>query len=285
MWVTLIIASVLLAGSVAVFDKAGLKHVDCTVAAALRTTVFCACLWLYIFSQGAHRSIRAIGSRTWVFLLLYGLSTGLSVLCYYRALKPGDVNQVEPVRSTANALTMLVGIFQTFSYATPIRVIYIVLILVGTILMLARDYGSSRCKGDWLPFAILSAVFAVVSTYLQRYGGFTGFNSYLTNAIRFIVVLILTWMVVLLGNKTKALSKVTLHDTVFLVLSGLAGVGALICLQRSALLGPGYIIIVLSKLSIVAAVLLACIFLREKLSGRALGGLLLIVAGTLLLLF
>lgn len=284
MWVTLLIASLLLAGSVAVFDKAGLRHVDCAVAAALRTTVFCICLWLLLFSWGAQRGIHAIGQRTWIFLLLSGLATGLSVLCYYRALKPGDVNQVEPVHNTSRALTMLFTIVLNWGYATPIRIIYIILLLAGAILMAAREHRGSHRNGDWLPFAILSAVFAVVSTILERFGSLSDLNQHLANGIRFAVVLILLWMVVLLGNKTKALAKVTLHDTAFLVLSGLAGAGSLICLQRSLLQGPSYIL-VLSELGIVAAVLLARIFLREKLPGRSLGGLVLIVASTLLLLF
>ena len=284
MWLTFAFASAIFAGITAILSKVGMKQINSTVATALRTIVVLIFSWMVVFWVGSQNTIRSIDQRSLIFLLLSGVTTGASWLCYYRALQLGTVNQVTPIDKSSTILTMLLAFLLLHEPISLLKVVAMVLILVGTLLMITRQQGGTRGKSNgWILYAVLSAVFASLTAILGKIG-IVGVESNLGTAIRTSVVLVMAWVMVLVTGKAGQVEKVTLRSFVFLVLSGLATCASWLCYYRALQTGPVSIVVPIDKLSIVLTVIFSRIFLREKLSGRAWGGLVLIVAGTLCLL-
>ena len=109
MWVLFAFGSAMLAGLTSVLAKCGIKKTDSTVATAIRTIVVLIFSWLMVFVVGSQETISAIGGRTLLFLVLSGLATGASWLCYFKALQLGDVNKVVPIDKSSTVLTILLA--------------------------------------------------------------------------------------------------------------------------------------------------------------------------------
>ena len=284
MWITFAIGSTLLAGITATFIKIGTKGTNATVAAALHTTVVCIAAWMMTFWVGTQYGIYQLGQRTLIILLLSGVTTGAAWLFYCSALQATNVNRVVPVEKGSILLTTLFAFLLFGDKPSLLKVVCLILILMGILLMVTRQSGSARGRNHgWLLPAVLSAVFSAVTTLLLRLGA-SGVNSYLSTSFRATVALIMLWLMVLLGNKTRQLGNVSLRSVVFLALSGIVTGLSWWCYHRALSLGPSRYVLPIDRLSIVAAVLFSRLLLREKLFGHSLGGLLLIVAGVLLLL-
>ena len=283
-WIVLAFSSALFAALATIFGKVGVKSIDSTVATALRTIVVLLCAWGMVLLVGSQGGIYTISRRSLIFLLLSGVATGASWLCYYRALQRGNVNQVAPIDKSSAILTMILAIVIFREPFTWLTIVAIVLILLGTLLMITRESGGVRRGGSgWLLYAVLSAVFAALTTILAKVG-ISGVESNLGTAIRTGVVLVMAWLMVCLTGKVRQVGKVTLRSAVFLVLSGAATGASWLCYYRALQQGLASVVVPIDKLSIVIVVLFARIFLGEKLSGKALGGLTLIVMGTVCML-
>ena len=259
---------------------------DSNVATALRTVVVLIFSWLMVFVTGGFDGIYAIEGRTLLFLILSGLSTGASWLCYFKALQIGDVNKVTPVDKSSTILTMLLAFLLLGEKLTLLKVGCMVLIGVGTGLMIqkkenARQNGSSG-RG-WFLYAAGSALFASLTSILGKVG-MEGINSNLGTAIRTIVVLVMAWVVVFVTGKAHTVRHIDKKSWLFLVLSGCATGASWLCYYRALQTGQASIVVPIDKLSIVLTVIFARLVFKEKLSRKALTGLALIVAGTLLLL-
>ncbi len=284
MWITFAFGSALFAGITAILAKTGVKNVDSTVATALRTIVVLVFAWGMVFLVGSQSGIYHLTRRTLLFLILSGAATGASWLCYYRALQLGNVNQVTPIDKSSTVLAMILAILILHESVTWLKVVAMVLILVGTMLMITRQRGGvKQSRSGWLFFAVLSAVFAALTSILGKIG-IEGVESNLSTAIRTSVVLVMAWMMVLLTGKAPQVGKVSLRSAAFLTLSGIATGASWLCYYRALQLGPASVVVPIDKLSILVTVLFSRIALKEKLSGQALAGLILIVAGTLSLL-
>ena len=284
MWITFAFGSALFAGITAILAKTGVKNVDSTVATALRTIVVLVFAWGMVFLVGSQSGIYHLTRRTLLFLILSGAATGASWLCYYRALQLGNVNQVTPIDKSSTVLAMILAILILHESVTWLKVVAMVLILVGTMLMITRQRGGvKQSRSGWLFFAVLSAVFAALTSILGKIG-IEGVESNLGTAIRTSVVLVMAWMMVLLTGKAPQVGKVSLRSAAFLTLSGIATGASWLCYYRALQLGPASVVVPIDKLSILVTVLFSRIALKEKLSGQALAGLILIVAGTLSLL-
>ena len=284
MWITFAFGSALFAGITAILAKTGVKNVDSTVATALRTIVVLIFAWGMVFLVGSQAGIYHLTRRTLLFLILSGAATGASWLCYYRALQLGNVNQVAPIDKSSTVLTMILAILILHESVTWLKIVAMVLILVGTMLMITRQKGGvKQSRIGWLFFAVLSAVFAALTSILGKIG-IEGVESNLGTAIRTSVVLVMAWMMVLLTGKAPQVGKVSLRSAAFLALSGIATGASWLCYYRALQLGPASVVVPIDKLSILVTILFSRIVLKEKLSGQALAGLILIIAGTLSLL-
>lgn len=285
MWMIYALASALFAGIMSVLAKVGIKNTDSTLATALRTVIVVIFAWLMVFVAGFQYMITDIDSRSLVFLVLSGVATGASWLCYFKALQIGDVNKVVPVDKSSTVLTMLLSFVILGEEQTLLKVVAMVLIGVGTYLMIERkEIESNDVKGyKWLAYAIMSAVFASLTAILGKVG-IDGVESNLGTAIRTIVVLIMAWLIVFLQGKQHDIKNIDKKSWIFIVLSGLATGLSWLCFYRALQEGPASVVVPIDKLSILITVSFGYFVLHEKLSRKATFGLIMIVVGTLSLL-
>lgn len=276
--------SALFAGITAILAKVGIKRTDSTLATAIRTIIVLIFAWLMVWVVGSWNTIHEMSGRTLLFLILSGLATGASWLCYFRALQLGDVNKVTPIDKSSTVLTMILAAVILGEAWTIQKTEAAALIGAGTWLMIAKKDSAGTSSGrSWLFYAVLSAVFASLTSVLGKIG-IDGIESNLGTALRTGVVLIMSWVMVFIGKKQKELRAVTAHDLVFICLSGIATGASWLCYYRALQLGEAGIVVPIDKLSILVTVLFSSIFLKEKLAKKAWLGLIFITAGTLLLL-
>ena len=286
MWVLYAFGSALFAGLTAILAKCGIRKTDSTVATAIRTIVVLAFSWGMVFLIGSEAQLAEISGRTLLFLVLSGLATGASWLCYFRALQIGDVNKVVPVDKSSTVLTILLAVLFLHETLSWTRGIGMVCIAAGTYLMIEKKQstGAAKAGGSWLLYAAGSAVFASLTSILGKIG-ISGVESNLGTAIRTGVVLIMSWMMVFVTGKGAQVRKIPKNELGFICLSGLATGGSWLCYYKALQDGPASVVAPIDKLSILVTILFSYLVFHEKLSKKAAVGLILVVGGTLLMLF
>ena len=284
MWILFAFGSALFAGLTAILAKCGIRKTDSTVATALRTIVVLAFSWLMVFVVGSQSTLRDISGRTLLFLTLSGLATGASWLCYFRALRLGDINKVVPIDKSSTVLTILLAaIFLREGVSLP-KGIGVVLIAAGTYLMIERKATQGGSKSPaWLWSALGSAVFASLTAILGKVG-ISGVESNLGTALRTGVVLLMSWVMVFVTGKTAQLKAIPKNELGFLFLSGLATGASWLCYYKALRDGPASVVVPIDKLSILVTVAFSYLVFHEKLTKKSALGLAAIVAGTLLML-
>lgn len=284
MWVLLAMGSAFFAGVTAILAKCGIRKTDSTVATAVRTIVVLAMSFLMVLLVGSIPTIGTISWKSWLFLILSGLSTGASWLCYFRALQLGDVNKVVPIDKSSTILTMLLAMLFLGESITWLKVLCMAAITVGTYLMIDRKQSvSKKTSKAWVIYAVLSAVFAATTSILGKVG-IHDVESNLGTMLRTAVVLGMAWMMVFVTGKRKMVFQTTKKELVFIGLSGLATGASWLCYYKALQMGPASVVVPIDKLSILVTIAFSHFVLREKLSWKSLGGLALIVSGTLALL-
>ena len=286
MWILFAFGSALFAGLTAILAKCGIRNTDSNVATALRTGVVLVFSWLMVFVVGAQSGIRDISAKVLIFLILSGLSTGISWLCYFKALQIGDINKVTPIDKSSTVITMLLAFIFLREEITWLKFVSMILIGIGTYLMIQIQKKETKEKAEdkkWLLYAVGSAVFASLTSILGKIG-IQDVNSNLGTAIRTAVVLVMAWVVVFVTGKQNTVNNIDRKSWLFLILSGFATGGSWLCYYRALQTGPASVIVPIDKLSILVTVAFSYIVFHEKLSLKSGTGLLLIVVGTLALL-
>ena len=284
MWMLFAFLSAVFAALTSIFAKIGIKDVDSNLATALRTVVVLVMAWLMVLITGSLDGIRVISGHTMLFLILSGLATGASWLCYFKAISLGDVNKVAPIDKSSTIMTMILAFILLGEGFTPVAGIGMVLMFIGTMLMIERkDVERKEEKPSWIVYAVLSAVFAALTSILGKIG-IEGVDSNLGTAIRTCVVLIMAWMIVFMQGTWKQAGNIGRRNGGFLILSGLATGTSWLCFYRALQEGPASLVVPIDKLSILFTVLFAVIILKEKMSGKSWSGLALLVVGTFMLL-
>ena len=281
MWLAYAAGSAVFAGLTAILAKIGIRKTDSTVATAIRTVVVLVMSWAMVFVVGSQGTLGQIDGRSLAFLGLSGLATGASWLCYFRALKLGNVNHVAPIDKLSTVLTILLAFLLLGEPFGAAQGFGMALIGVGTLLMVEKKAVTRQSEGPWFLYALGSAVFASLQAILAKFG-ITGVESNLGTALRTIVVLAMAWLMVLVTGRAGEAGRVDRRELGFICLSGLATGGSWLCyyaLQE----GPASIVVPIDKLSILLVVLFARIVLGERLSRKAGAGLALLTAGTLVL--
>lgn len=287
MWILFAFGSAVFAGLTAILAKCGIRNTDSNVATTLRTIVVLIFSWIMVFVVGAQDGIGAINGKTMLFLVLSGLATGASWLCYFRALQLGNVNKVTPIDKSSTILTMVLAFLFLKESITLIKVICMVLIAVGTYLMIQKKEEHEN-KGLvrnrlWMLYAFGAAIFASLTSILGKIG-IQDINSNLGTAIRTIVVLLMAWLVVFITGKQKTIKSIDKKSWLFLTLSGIATGASWLCYYRALQTGPASVVVPIDKLSILVTIAFSYFILREKLTWKSAVGLVLIAGGTLLLL-
>lgn len=286
MWLLAACGSALFAGATAVLVKLGVRETDSDLATALRTCVVLAFSWLMVFVVGSQGTLAQVTSRSAAFLVLSGLATGASWLCYFRALSLADVSRVAPIDKSSTALTVLLAIaLFGETEGLPLKLAGTALLLVGTLLMAAGEKddacpGGAPCDRRWAVFAVFSAVFAALTSILAK-AGVEGVESNLATALRTGVVLVMAWAIVLARGKQHQLGGIDRREAAFIALSGVATGASWLCYYYAIQNGPVSVVVPVDKLSILVTVAFSALVLRERLGRREFVGLALLVAGTL----
>lgn len=280
LWLFFALGSALFAGLTAILAKIGIENVNSTLATALRTVVVLVFSWVMVFIVGSQSGIGDISGRTLLFLVLSGLATGASWLCYFRALQLGDVNKVTPIDKSSTVLTILLAFILLGEPISLPQAAGVVGIGAGTLLMVSKKETQSEVKGGkWFIYALLSAVFASLTSIFGKIG-VENVDSNLGTAIRTIVVLVMAWLMVFITGEQKGLRQISRKSWIFLILSGFATGGSWLCYYRALQDGPASVVVPIDKLSILVTIFFSWVVLKEKLSRRAVVGLVLIVLGT-----
>ena len=281
LWLGFALGSAFFAGITAVLAKVGMKNVNSTLATAIRTVVVLVFSWWMVFLVGSQAEITRLSGRTLFYLVLSGLSTGASWLCYFRALQLGDVNKVAPIDKSSTVLTILLAFLLLGEPVSAPQIVGVLGIGTGTLLMISRKETDTEGKPDgrWLLFACLSALFASLTSIFGKIG-VEGVESNLGTAIRTVVVLGMAWLMVFVTGQQKGIRRIGRRDWLFLLLSGLSTGLSWLCYYRALQDGPASVVVPVDKLSILVTIVFSRLILHEKLSRRAAAGLALLVPGT-----
>lgn len=290
MWILFAFLSALFAGLTSILAKCGIKKTDSNVATAIRTIVVLIFSWLMVFIAGAQGEIDRLSSRTWIFLILSGFATGASWLCYFKALQLGNVNKVVPIDKSSTILSILLAVLLFHEDISLRKIIFVAMLTTGTYLMITKKKesgddelkSSGRSDRRWLIFALLSAVFASLTSVLGKMG-VEGVNSNLGTAIRTVVVLLMAWIVVFVTGKQNTVRTIERKELTFICLSGLATGASWLCYYKALKDGIASIVISVDKLSMLITIAFSYFVFKEKLGIKAMIGLALITAGTLLM--
>jgi len=285
MWILYALGSAFFAGVTSILAKCGIRETDSNVATALRTVVVLIFSWLMVFVVGSFSQIGDISLKTLSFLVLSGIATGGSWLCYFRALQLGPVNKVVPIDKSSIVLTIILAALFLGETITPVKGIAIVGIAVGTYLMIGKkEESNTNTKGkSWLIYAFLSAIFASLTSILGKIG-ISGVESNLGTAIRTIVVLIMAWIMVFVSGKQHTLKSVPKKELIYIGLSGIATGASWLCYYRALQDGLASVVVPIDKLSILVTIAFSYVVFKEKLNKKSAVGLVLITASTLLML-
>lgn len=289
MWVLYAFGSAFFAGLTSILAKCGIKKADSNVATAIRTMIVLIFSWIMVFVVGAQGQIMDVSEKTWIFLILSGIATGASWLCYFRALQIGDVNRVVPIDKSSTILTIILAFIFFREEISALKLVCVVLITIGTYMMITKKEISQdeqdKTKGShrWLFYAVLSAVFASLTSILGKVG-IEEINSNLGTAIRTAVVLIMAWIVVFVTGKQHTIKHIEKNELGFICLSGLATGSSWLCYYKALQDGLASVVVPIDKLSIVVTIAFSYIVFKERLTIKSFVGLVLIIAGTLLML-
>lgn len=281
MWILFAVGSAFFAGATSVLAKAGIKSVSSDFATAFRTGVVLIFSWLMVFVVGCQNAVSTITPRALVFLALSGTATGLSWLCYFKALSIGNLSKVVAVDKSSTFLTILLALIffrEPFHWLTGLG---IAVMIAGTALMLEKGDAKKGERG-WLFYAAGSAVFAALQSILGKVG-VQDMDSTLATALRTVVVLIFAWVIVLGKKEGGDWKKMTRRDALLLVLSGITTGASWLCYYRALQTGRASVVVPIDKCSMLFAVALSAIFLKEKQTRRSLLALALVVAGTFMI--
>ena len=281
-WIIMAVLSAVFAGLTAILAKCGIRKTDSDLATALRTIVVLIFSWFMVFIVGSFDTINSIGEKSLLFLVLSGLATGASWICYFKALSMGNVNKVVPIDKSSTILTVLLAIIcfnETANIA--VKLIGTALLGIGIFLMIEKKQSDKMGeKRIWMLYAVLSAVFAALTSILAKVG-ISGVESNLATAIRTAVVLIMAWIIVFAGGKQKELKSIDKTELIFISLSGVATGASWLCYYYAIGKGIVSVVVPIDKMSILIAVAFSYFVFKERLSKKALLGLCLMLAGTL----
>lgn len=292
LWLLYAIGAAVFAALTTILAKIGLRNVDSNLATAIRTIVVLVFAWIMVFITDSAGGIYLIRGKTWVFLVLSGLATGGSWLCFFKALQIGSVNKVVPIDKSSTILTMLLAFVFLREFVDLITVFGMILMGAGTWLMLDIPFGK-RLNNEtppknkdspsfgWLFFAALSAVFAALVAIFGRIG-VTDMDANLWTAVRTLVVVPLSWLMVFLTGNQANMRSIDRKGWLFLILSGIATGASWLLFYHALSVGNASHVVPIDKLSILLTMAFARVFLSERFSKQSLIGLTLLTVGTLM---
>lgn len=285
MWILFALGSAFFAGLTSITAKCGIKKTDSTVATAIRTGVVLLCSAVMVTIVGSWGGITNIDTKSRIFLVLSGIATGASWLCYFKAISIGDVNKVVPLDKSSTVLAAVIAIIFLGESVTVPKITGLIAVTVGTYMMIGKKDGAGEKKRGlgWFFYGSLSAVFAALTSVLAKVG-IENVESNLATTVRTAVVLVMAWLTVLVTGKGKLVKETTKKELLFIVISGILTGASWLCYYRALQLGEVSVVVPIDKLSILVSISFSYIVFKEKLTLKSFMGLMIIVVGTLCLL-
>ena len=293
LWLIFALLAAVATSFTTIFAKIGIQNVKSNFATFYRTGIVIFCCIVLCLITGSFANFNTLTKENWIFLILSGIATGCSWLCYYKALKLGDINKVAPIDKSSFVLTSILFVIFFFDDTTnggniltiSMLSLSIILMLIGTILMIDKKQSNGSTSKTWLIYAILSAVFASIVALFAKIG-LKGIPSDLGTLIRSIIVFIFAGAIVLARKDYIGVKEINGHSWLFLTLSGIA-TGAAWLFEYYALnmehTNP-LAVNAIGKLAILLTMLFSFIVLKEKFSKKALLGLGLLTLGIILII-
>lgn len=284
MWIFMAILSAFFAGLTSILAKCGINKTDSDVATFLRTIIILIFSWIMVFIVGSFNTISSIDSKSFIFLILSGLSTGASWICYFKALSIGDTNKVVAIDKSSIILTVLFAIIILKETNNLIfKIIFTVLIGIGTFMMIEKkEQTKTNVKETFIIYAFLAAIFAALTSILAKIG-ISNVESNLGTAIRTFFVLLMAFIIVISKGKLSQIKTINKREFIFICLSGIATGASWLCYYYAIQKGIVSVVVPIDKLSILVSISLSYIIFKENLTKKSLLGLSLIVIGTLLM--
>lgn len=284
MWIFMAILSAFFAGLTSILAKCGINKTDSDVATFLRTIIILIFSWIMVFIVGSFNTISSIDAKSFIFLILSGLSTGASWICYFKALSIGDINKVVAIDKSSIILTVLFAIIILKETNNLIfKIIFTVLIGIGTFMMIEKkEQTKTNIKETFIIYAFLAAIFAALTSILAKIG-ISNVESNLGTAIRTFFVLLMAFIIVISKGKLSQIKTINKREFIFICLSGIATGASWLCYYYAIQKGIVSVVVPIDKLSILVSISLSYIIFKENLTKKSLLGLSLIVIGTLLM--
>ncbi|SLL36961.1 aromatic amino acid exporter [Mycobacteroides abscessus subsp. abscessus] len=286
MSIILALLAAIFAALTGILAKIGIKDVNSNLATAIRTIVVVIMAFLMVLITKQLDSVFLVSRKSLVFLVLSGLTTGLSWLCYFKAIQIGDVSKVVPIDKSSVILTILFSFIFLGEPVTTAIVIGGTLIAIGTFVLIGKIKKSSDTSysNSYIFLALLSAVFAALTAILAKIG-IEEVDSNVATFIRTIVIIIFAWGIVLFQRTHNQMKTISRKCYLFLILSGIATGLSWLCFFAAISIGKVSIVAPIDKFSVVITVILSIIILKEKPTKNTLVGCAIITIGTIFLLF
>lgn len=282
-WLLYAILGAVLAGLSPVLAKSGMHKSNSHLAAALRGTFLFLSAWFMVNHTGTKMYLSQLGQTTFLYLLFSGVATGMVWICLLRALQLGEVVKVVPIVEGSIILNILVGIFVFHDGVSWNTIIILIVLCMGTFMMGTKSSGRGGKTGAWSGYALGAMALTTVTVVLDRIG-ISGVNSYYERLVRYGIALIIVWLAVFATRGYKGLRSMSFLDGLYLCMSGAAMGGAWYCFHQGYSLGINANVEMVERFDLVAAVVLGCVFLRERLSVKAIFGMIFMMIGFWMLL-
>jgi bacterial/archaeal transporter family protein len=285
MSVILALLAALFAALTAILAKIGIENVNSNLATAVRTVVVLIMAFLMVVITKQTDALFEVSGEALFYLVLSGLTTGLSWLCFFKAIQIGDVSKVVPIDKASVVLTIILSFIVLQEPATTLIVAGGVIISVGTFVLIGRNKEKKKVRvgQSYIWLAVLSAIFASLTNILAKIG-IEDVDSNVATFIRTVVIILFAWGIVLFQKTGKELKTITKRSYIFLILSGAATGLSWLCYFAALALGKVSVVTPIDKFSVVITMVLSFIILKEKPSKNTIAGAVLITIGTALLI-
>ncbi len=280
MWILFSILAAIFSGLTTVFAKVGVSRANSTLVTGLRTiviTIFSTILF-FIFDN----KIDKFDLKILIFIILSGITTALLWMCYFKALSLSDVSKVTPIDKLSIVITLILSHFVLNEKITIIKIISMLFMIIGTFLMVGKT--KKEKHNNWLIYAFLTAIFTSLATILGKIG-IENTNPNFATMLRTIVILIIIWVVILIKKEYKDKKKITKKNMIFIALSGISTAISWLFYFKALKEGEASVVFPIEKLSAAVAILISIMFLKEKLNKKGVIGFIMIIIGTMLLIF
>lgn len=286
MWIVYAVLSAIAAGITTIFLKKGIHTTNTNVALALRTLVVLIFSIVIVLIIGSYKEIYYINTKTWVFLILSGFSTGAGWYYYYKALQIGNVKNVSPLSKSSLVLTIILSFILLNEKITLLKIISLIIITLGTYYII--DYKKTEEKKEnnnkWIIYALLSLIFSALTPIFGKIG-IENVESNLGTSIRVFVVVISAWLILFIKKEYKEIKNINKSEIKYIIISGITGGSSWLLYYKALQNGITSAVAAIDKLSVLVAVILSYFIFNEKMKVKEVIGLILILIGTIGLAF